>query len=374
MLGENRQPADPAETISNTKTECAPDAGAGYRGVMLVETHRWVPWDHPLLAVLLQPLGWVYGVVMACRRMLYRLGVRRSHHLGVPCLSIGNLTVGGTGKTPMIDALLSRLEERGLRAMVLSRGYGAPVTMDGVTLNDEGHMLRRKHGGHVFVQKRDRLRAARAFLANGSVDIVLLDDGAQHLRIARDGEILMFDGSELLGARRVLPAGPWREFPAMAPVGALCVVTGPSAKDGAELLRQRAGASVCVATRQPLRTVAVDGGDPQELLATSGRRVGLLSAIGRPESFEQTARAAGLEVAWSIALPDHDALGAVAMRAAEKKAEGEPVDFLLTTAKDATKLDTGAIPCRVLEIELDLGEQWSMVEAVIDRVLAPSAH
>ena len=178
--------------LSNTKLVCVPILRGGYRAAMATSTRRTVPWDRPLLAACLAPLGLVYRFVMFCRRRLYAMGVLTSHDLGVPVLSVGNLTVGGTGKSPMIDALLTRIAAQGKRAMVLSRGYGAAIDLEGVILNDEGHMLRRKHPEHVHVQGVNRVAAAQHALRSENVDVVLLDDGAQHLRVRRDCDLLHF--------------------------------------------------------------------------------------------------------------------------------------------------------------------------------------
>lgn len=292
-----------------------------------------------------------------------------SHDLGVPVLSIGNLTVGGTGKSPMIDALLSRLTERGCRAMVLSRGYGAQVEQDGVVLNDEGHMMRYRHPGHVHVQGADRVAAARAFLVDGRVDIILLDDGAQHLQVRRDAEILMFDGTDLIGHQRCLPAGPWRESIAAAQDCSFAVVTGDLSEEGAAVLRINGVKNVSVARRVPCRTTLVDGSEAVGLDQTTGQTVGLVSAIGRPDSFARSADEAGLKVFWSIEFPDHDALGPAALSDVAARLEAEPVDLLLTTSKDAVKLSDSALNWRVLEIELELTGGWGPIDAILNQML-----
>ena len=306
---------------------------------------------------------------MSGRRRLFEMGALSSHDLGVPVLSVGNLTVGGTGKSPMIDALLSRFSERGVRAMVLSRGYGAQVKSDGVVLNDEGHMMRRRHPGHAQVQGTDRVAAARAFLQENTIDIILLDDGAQHLRVRRDGEILMFDGEELVSNRRVLPAGPWRESLRAAQAASCAVVTGERAEEGAAILRGIGVRGVQIGTRSPMQTVALDGSQPMALDATMGTRVGLVSAIGRPDSFERTSRAAGFDVVWSLPFADHDALGPATMETIAAQLAADPVDCLLTTSKDAVKLASTPFEWRVLEMELELSDGWSAIDDLCDQVL-----
>ncbi len=355
--------------LSNTKLVCVPILRGGYRAAMATSTRRTVPWDRPLLAACLAPLGLVYRFVMFCRRRLYAMGVLTSHDLGVPVLSVGNLTVGGTGKSPMIDALLTRIAAQGKRAMVLSRGYGAAIDLEGVILNDEGHMLRRKHPEHVHVQGVNRVAAAQHALRSENVDVVLLDDGAQHLRVRRDCDLLLFDGGELIAPMRCLPAGPWRESVTSVRSASLAIVTGRFADEGVAILRELQISEVVVALRIPQRTTSLDGSDPADLEKTNGARVGLVSAIGRPDSFRRTAIAAGFKVEWCLDFADHDALSRSALKTVDSMFESNPVDFLLTTSKDAVKLTESALSWRVLEIDLEFAHGWGPIDSLLEDMI-----
>jgi len=195
------------------------------------------------LATLLLPLSWLFAAVVALRRWLYRRGALRSARLPVPVVVIGNVTVGGTGKTPLVIALARALAERGRHPGIVSRGYGASgaapreVTAgaEPADVGDEPLLLAAA-GAPVFVA-RDRAAAARALLAaHPACDVVLADDGLQHYALARDVEVVVVDGTRGFGNGRLLPSGPLRE-PASRADAADAVVTlvadAPGHADGA---------------------------------------------------------------------------------------------------------------------------------------------
>ena len=171
----------------------------------------------PLHARLLAAL---YGGVVALRRGLFRKGLLRSRRIAVPVIVVGNVSVGGTGKTPMTIALVQRLKHAGWNPGVASRGYGrkdegTPAWVDGNTLpadgGDEPVLIARRTGVRVRVD-RNRAAAARELLAAGC-DVIVCDDGLQHYRLQRDIEIEVIDGRRRYGNGQLLPAGPLRESP-----------------------------------------------------------------------------------------------------------------------------------------------------------------
>jgi len=167
----------------------------------------------------LLPFSWLFRSVVALRRGLFRLGVMRSCSLPVPVIVVGNLTVGGSGKTPLVLWLVARLRQQGFRPGIISRGYGGKTTdggahvacdSDAAVVGDEPLLLARRSGVPVFVG-RDRVAAGKALLAAyPECDVVVSDDGLQHYRLARSIEIVVFDG-RAAGNARMLPAGPLRE-------------------------------------------------------------------------------------------------------------------------------------------------------------------
>ena len=178
--------------------------------------HYWNT-RNPVAWVLL-PLGLLFCVVATLRRMLYRAGILSSTRLPVPVVIVGNITVGGTGKTPLIIALCELLAQRGLKAGVVSRGYGARIegehrvaendTAD--ICGDEPLLIKQRTGCDVVIGA-DRVAAARKLLAESDCDLILSDDGMQHYRLKRDIEIAVIDGNRKFGNGFCLPAGPLRE-------------------------------------------------------------------------------------------------------------------------------------------------------------------
>src|SRR6187549_2178372 len=184
----------------------------------------------------LAPLSLLYGTLMGIRSLLYRLGLRHRVKVGVPVVVVGNLTVGGTGKTPLVAWLSNKLTAVGLRVAIVSRGYGGRAR--GVTrvtvhsraseVGDEPLMLARRAQATVFVG-RDRVAAAKQAVADGA-DIVLCDDGLQHLALMRDCEIVVIDGQRGFGNGCLLPRGPLRELPRrLRRVNAVVINGAPSA-------------------------------------------------------------------------------------------------------------------------------------------------
>ena len=173
---------------------------------------------HPL-GTLLAPLGWVYGATMLLRRRLYAEGIFHSAGVPVPVIVVGNLSVGGTGKTPFVIWLVAFLQRQGLRPGIVSRGYGGrasrwpqQVRPDSApeTVGDEPVLLARRCACPIAVGP-DRVEAARALVAHHGVDVIVADDGLQHYALERDLEIAIVDGVRRHGNGRCLPAGPLRE-------------------------------------------------------------------------------------------------------------------------------------------------------------------
>ncbi len=253
--------------------------------------------------VLLAPLGWLYAWVAAMRRRWYR-GGRGPRPDGLPpVLVVGNLSVGGTGKTPLTVALCTRLEASGLRVGVVSRGYGGRagrgpwrVGRDDTAadVGDEPLLIRTLTGVPVIVGS-DRDGCLRA-LAQDGLDLVISDDGLQHYRLHRDAEIVVVDGARGLGNGRCLPAGPLRETPARLRHADAVVVNGDGWQYDAAIAMQLV----------PADAVNLLDGRRLPLAAFAGTAVHALAGIGHPERFFAMLERHGLEVR-RCALGDHAA-------------------------------------------------------------------
>lgn len=245
----------------------------------------------PGLLWLLWPLEALFRALVAVRCLAYRRGWRRVVRLPVPVIVVGNLSVGGTGKTPLTIWLARRLLAAGRRPGIVSRGYGgkaqvyplevSPDSDPGVT-GDEPVLMARRTGVPVVVGP-DRVAAAELLLRNHGCDVILADDGLQHYRLGRDLEIAVIDAARGLGNGRCLPVGPLREPPSRLKGVDLVVHQG-----GDDPLSFR----LVIDRLEPL----ADGRGAQALGEFSGRTVHGVAGIGNPSRFFDALRGAGLEV------------------------------------------------------------------------------
>jgi tetraacyldisaccharide 4'-kinase len=291
------------------------------------------------LSLPLWPFGWIYGTVVALRRALYSTGILRRHRATVPVVIVGNLTVGGTGKTPIAAWLARQIAARGHRVGVVLRGYGgrhagAPrlvSTADDPAIVGDEALVHARGGVSLVVIGADRVAAVRLAAEQGA-DVVVCDDGLQHLRLARDYEIAVVDRSRGLGNGRMLPAGPLRE-----PAGRLehvdAVVLASKGVAGAANLEPRKP-FVADARLELGAAVNLRSRERRALESFRGRTVQAVAAVGHPEAFFASLRAAGLEVV-AHPLPDHAAIDPAGLRL-------PPGATVLMTAKDAVKCTNDA--------------------------------
>jgi tetraacyldisaccharide 4'-kinase len=278
----------------------------------------------------LLPLSLIYGAVVVSRRRFYAM--RKPTRVSLPVIVVGNLSVGGTGKTPLVCWLVARLADLGFKPGVVTRGYGgssgsirlaAPSDAPGV-VGDESVLLARRSGVPVAIG-HDR-PAASQLLVNAGCDVIVSDDGLQHYALARDCEIVVIDGDRLFGNGRLLPAGPLRENRSrLAAADAVVVNGGRALLGGALSMRLEAK-----------RALSLVGGAVKGLEAFAGHSVHAVAGIGNPQRFFNMLRARGIEVT-GHPLPDHARLQASDI----SFADGRPV---LMTEKDAVKCELIAGP------------------------------
>jgi tetraacyldisaccharide 4'-kinase len=277
------------------------------------------------------PLSAVYALASRLRRLSYAKHWRRSTTLTCPVIVIGNISVGGTGKTPLVCWLAVRCAEMGFRPGIVTRGYGGSsrrarlvqASDDPNTVGDEAIMLARRTGVPLAIG-RDRPAAAQ-LLINAGCDVIVSDDGLQHYALARDCEIIVVDGERRFGNGRLLPAGPLREVPGrLKEADAVVVNGGPVVIGGlaslAGALRVRLEATNAIALRY---------GTAKPLSEFSGQAVHAVAAIGNPQRFFKMLQSLGIDVI-AHALPDHARLQADDISFADDL----PV---LMTEKDAVK-------------------------------------
>ncbi len=348
----------------------------------------------PVLSLdsLLGAAASAYGGVLALRAALYRRGVLPSRRLSCPVVSVGNLTVGGTGKTPMVVYLARRLQESGLRPAVLSRGYrgsaegaggvvsdGGGLLLSAAEAGDEPWMIAGLLPGVPVAVGKDRFRAGRELQRRFCPDVVLLDDGYQHLRLARDLDLLLLDAQAPLGNGRIFPRGALRE-PASAAARADAViltrVSGPHDSLPAELANRRSfrAKPLLRAVHLPrLRKILGPAGAPAaaDRLAADlgGARVFAFSGIAANEAFQRSIEDLGGRTASARGFADHHRYRPRERAELEKAAVRAGADLIATTEKDLARLEGQnpfSLPLAVVGVEMSLASG----QEVLDRLLA----
>lgn len=337
------------------------------------------------------PLSWVYGAIVRLRAWLYGAGILPRHRLPCRVISIGNLTVGGTGKTPVAIFVVSALIEKGYRVGVLSRGYRRSGTQAMVLVSDGRNVLvGPEEGGDepVLIGRRcpqavvavgaDRVRLGRWVLSQRPLDVLVLDDGFQHLRLARDVDLLLLDAGARTSLDRLLPAGRLREPLTAASRASAWVVTRSEHEEATrEILSSLAKAGVPPRPMVRLRFVPetvldLQGRATEPLSCLKRRRAVIVCALANPTAFRRAVEDLGVQVLDACMWPDHHAYtSADAARVLETAGRGE-ADLVLTTEKDAVKLAPLAAggPLELMTRVLRLGVEVVEGRSELDRMLA----
>ena len=296
-------------------------------------------WQHGgWLSTALRPLSALTAWAVARKRARYAAGIETPYRAPVPVVVIGNIYVGGTGKTPMVIATVQNLRVRGFTPGVVSRGYGVKVgphprvgegDLEAARYGDEPALIARATGAPVSIHPRRALAAQALLRARPDVDVIVSDDGLQHLALARDIEIVVQD-QRGVGNGRLLPAGPLRE-PASRLADVDAVVTNIGTP-GAEPAPPAGGRPRQVRMwLEPGDARRIEGRATRPLAAFSGQpRIAAAAGIGNPERFFTTLRAAGITLSATLPLPDHHDY-------AVSPFQGLAADAILVTSKDAIK-------------------------------------
>jgi len=325
-----------------------------------------------MLACILLPLAGLFRLLVAVRRALYRTGCLRVEHLPVPVVVVGNITVGGSGKTPLTLWLAQQLQQRGRRPGIVSRGHGGadqsgPVCevradSDASQVGDEPLLLKRRSGLPLFVG-RDRVAAARALLAAyPECDLILSDDGLQHYRLGRTVEIAVLDARGLMNGWP-LPAGPLREPAARLRRVAALVLNGAAVApvEVMPTFQMRLVGASFYALHEPARTC--------NAAALANLRLAAVAGIGVPQRFFEHLTGLGLKFS-THAFADHHVYTVADLAAI-------PADALLMTEKDAVK-STGLTqrPVWVLPVSAQVEAAASGVDlaAYVERCILEKPH
>jgi tetraacyldisaccharide 4'-kinase len=305
-------------------------------------------------------------------------------------VSIGNLVVGGTGKTPMAAWIANALLRRGYKVALCTRGYGGTHRRRGVLVVSDGHYVRSRSEvagdeamllagvapGVPVLVGRDRIQVGLRAYALFGAEVLVLDDGFQHHRLQRDVDLITIDGSFGFGNRWVLPRGPLREpLSALRYADAVAIIDGPLDPTDAATLQLRApNATRFAARRRPVSIRPLRGGAAESPDVLNGTAVGLIAGLARPESLRSTLLQLGARIVAERTFSDHHRY-----RRADLVGLAREASLWITTAKDALKITPdwiGGADVRVLEIELDVAQGDALVKWIESKLLraAPSAE
>ncbi|MBI5826676.1 MAG: tetraacyldisaccharide 4'-kinase [Deltaproteobacteria bacterium] len=333
------------------------------------DVERWMRRDRIGIAphALLYSLSVIYGIAVRLRLLLYRAGVLRTKRVPCPVISVGNITVGGTGKTPVAIFIASLLKESGKRVAVLSRGYkrggksidtvsdGRDILLGPEMAGDEPYLIAKRLQGVPVVVGADRVGAALYAIERFSPDVIILDDGFQHIRLERDLNILLTDSINGFG-RYLLPRGILRE--PVEGIGRASLVMGRGfSKPDMELIK-RFNLPVMEYGYRPTGLIDVTGGSAKGVEALKGRKVLAFCAIANPESFFSTLEGLGAEVTDNIRFPDHHGYTQTDLDAVMGRQQGS--QMIITTEKDAVKIEGLNVPkaaVYALAIDVDTKER-----------------
>ena len=302
-------------------------------------------------------LPWAFA--QALKSLAYRVGLRRSQRAERPVISIGNIAVGGTGKTPFVVWLARRLLGDGHNVGILARGYGDTVSGG---LNDEGLLLRRALGADVpQIQDPDRVAGAARLLGEApQTQVLLLDDGFQHRRIARDLDVVLIDATCPFGYGHLLPRGRLRERPAALRRAGAVVITRSDAVDESALARiESTVRAVCdgpIARAHVVPTTVERAGAPVAVTTLKDRSVFACCGIGNPGGFRRTLERLGARVVGERAFADHSVPPAAEWPELMRDAREAGAESVVITRKDAVKLDPLPDGVAVLDVELQIVE------------------
>lgn len=315
-----------------------------------------------------------YGLGVSFRNIAFDRGWKRIHRAEVPVVSVGNLTLGGTGKTPMVEWIARWYRRKGVRVAILSRGYGQDEGM-----NDEGRVLEENLPDVPHLQGADRVALARAAVEELESQVLVLDDGFQHRRLGRDLDLVLLDALEPFGLGKLFPRGLLRE-----PVRSLRRA-GVVVLSRADLVERSRRAEIRAEAERragPLRwveashapTAVIDsagGSEPVAILKS--RRVAAFCGIGNPVGFRRTLEGLGVDPVGFRPYPDHHPYHAADVADLARWAASLEADLLLTTQKDLVKLRTtalGSVPLRALQIGLEILDGETILDEVLNGVLS----
>jgi tetraacyldisaccharide 4'-kinase len=358
-----------------------------HEGVISEERHDW---KAKLARTVLFGVAKVFTVIVKLRRWLYNVRILRDKTLGVQVIAIGNLTVGGTGKTPVVEKFARELRDEGRNVAILSRGYrskptpihvwllnkilfredqtpprivsdGKSLLLDSDTAGDEPYMLASNLRDVVVLVDKDRVKSGRYAIEKFGCDTLLLDDGFQywHLR-GRRHDVVLIDRQQPFGNEHLLPRGTLREPPSHLARAHTIFITksdGDTAELRERIAKLNPNAPIIECIHRPLYFEDVFTGERKGLELLAGKKVASLSGIAQPESFEQSLGKLGGELVYSKRFADHHRFTQQEILNAINRAKKRQAEIIVTTQKDAVrfpKIDRRDLPFYFMRVEIQI--------------------
>ena len=339
---------------------------------------------------ILLTLSKLFQVAIKTRRFLYSVRILRDSTLGVQVIAIGNLTVGGTGKTPVVEKFARVLRDQGRNVAILSRGYrskptplprlllnklmlrhdttpprvvsdGKSLLLDSEMAGDEPYMLASNLKDVVVLVDKDRVKSGRYAIQKFGCDLLLLDDGYQYWKLAgRRTDVVLIDCQQPFGNERLLPRGTLREPPTHLARAHTIFITksdGNTAELRKRIAQFNPNAGIIECIHHPLYFEDVFNGQQRELEWLKGKKVASISGIAQPESFEQSLVNLGADLVYSKRFADHHRFSQQEVLNAINRSKKRQADFIITTQKDAVrfpKIDRRDLPIFFMRVEIKI--------------------
>ena len=329
-----------------------------------------------VLRILLRGAGLLYGLIVSVRNRLYVRGVLKSFSVDVPVICVGNLTAGGTGKTPLVIRLCNYLQEKGLKCAILTRGYKTGAGQK----TDEPALLATACGDVPVIVNSDRVAGARKAIEKHHVQLLILDDGFQHRRLRRELDIVAIDATCPFGYGRILPGGFLRESPKALKRAAAVVITRSNQVEPEQLqaiethIRKIAPNLPVVKSIHQLKHAVTVKNEKISLNELAGKPVYAFCGIGNPEAFFLSLKQSGLDVVGTAIFDDHHTYTRDDMNAVFEQAGTCGAGFVLCTQKDWGKCallapKTGNFVFASVAMELDFVEGFDKISGQLDKLV-----
>lgn len=358
-----------------------------------------------LLLALLRGMSYLYEFGVSCKLALYNSGIMRREKLPCYVISIGNITVGGTGKTPTAQKMAAIVKEMGYRVVILNRGYrshwgkeigvvsnGEKIFMTAYEAGDEAYLMAKTLPGIPVIIGKNRAVTGRYAVEKMNAEVIIMDDGYQHWQLERDLDVVLVDTLNMFGNGCVLPRGTLREPLENLKRGDIFLLTKTDQSSKLSRIQLRntiakynAGAPVVESIHHPKNFVEIAdwykgiSNNYRDLEELRGKDVMVFSAIGNPSSFEQTLSSIGLNILEAVRYPDHHDYGMLEMQYINERASSLKAVAMVATAKDAVKIPTEfiysdrEIPLYILNMDICITEGMDKFREYIENAIQKGA-